>query len=58
MKNFQVRWIRKQIVLVSQKPILFAASIKENIIYGKKGATDEEIKSAITLANSNTFIEK
>jgi len=45
-------------VLVSQKPILFAASIKENIIYGKKGATDEEIKSAITLANSNTFIEK
>jgi len=58
LKNFQVRWIREQIGLVSQEPILFAASIKENIMYGKEGATDEEIKSAITLANANTFIDK
>ncbi|KAK8468966.1 hypothetical protein PHAVU_006G168172 [Phaseolus vulgaris] len=58
LKNFQVRWIREQIGLVSQEPILFAASIKENIIYGKEGATDEEIKSAITLANAKTFIDK
>ncbi|XP_047154648.1 ABC transporter B family member 9-like isoform X3 [Vigna umbellata] len=58
LKDFQVRWIREQIGLVSQEPILFAASIKENIIYGKEGATDEEIKSAITLANAKTFIDK
>jgi len=58
LKNFQVRWIRDQIGLVSQEPNLFSASIKENILYGQEGATDEEIKSAITLANAKTFIDK
>ncbi|TKY71922.1 ABC transporter B family member 9 [Spatholobus suberectus] len=58
LKNFQVRWIREQIGLVSQEPILFAASIKDNIAYGKEGATDEEIKTAITLANAKKFIDK
>ncbi|XP_029126431.1 ABC transporter B family member 9-like, partial [Cajanus cajan] len=58
LKSFQVRWIREQIGLVSQEPILFAASIKENIAYGKEGATDEEITSAITLSNAKNFIDK
>jgi ATP-binding cassette subfamily B (MDR/TAP) protein 1 len=58
LKNFQVRWIREQIGLVGQEPVLFTASIKENIAYGKEGATDEEIKTAITLANAKKFIDK
>ncbi|KRH21126.1 hypothetical protein GLYMA_13G222000v4 [Glycine max] len=58
LKNFQVRWIREQIGLVGQEPILFTASIKENIAYGKEGATDEEITTAITLANAKKFIDK
>ncbi|KAK7295696.1 hypothetical protein RJT34_18607 [Clitoria ternatea] len=58
LKNLQVRWIREQIGLVSQEPILFAASIKENITYGKENATDEEITTAITLANARNFIDK
>ncbi|XP_004485974.1 ABC transporter B family member 9-like [Cicer arietinum] len=58
MKNFQVRWIREQIGLVGQEPVLFTASIKENISYGKEGATDEEITTAITLANAKKFIDK
>ncbi|XP_027338176.1 ABC transporter B family member 9-like [Abrus precatorius] len=58
LKNFQVRWIREQIGLVSQEPILFAASIKENIAYGKEGATDAEIITAIKLANAKKFIDK
>ncbi|KAJ1377927.1 P-loop containing nucleoside triphosphate hydrolase [Sesbania bispinosa] len=58
LKNFQVRWIREQIGLVGQEPVLFTASIKENISYGKEGATDEEITSAITLANAKKFIDK
>ncbi|XP_061356075.1 ABC transporter B family member 9-like [Gastrolobium bilobum] len=58
LKKFQVRWIREQIGLVGQEPVLFTASIKENIAYGKEGATDEEITTAITLANAKKFIDK
>ncbi|WVY93657.1 hypothetical protein V8G54_032745 [Vigna mungo] len=58
LKNFQVRWIREQIGLVSQEPVLFTASIKDNIAYGKEGATDEEITKAITLADAKKFIDK
>ncbi|KAK7412535.1 hypothetical protein VNO78_03999 [Psophocarpus tetragonolobus] len=58
LKNFQVRWLREQIGLVGQEPVLFTASIKENIAYGKEGATEEEITTAITLANAKKFIDK
>ncbi|KAK7245615.1 hypothetical protein RIF29_40462 [Crotalaria pallida] len=50
--------IDEQIGLVGQEPVLFAASIKENIAYGKEGATDEEITTAITLSNAKKFIDK
>lgn len=58
MKEFQVRWIRGKIGLVSQEPVLFASSIKDNISYGKDGATIEEIRSASELANAAKFIDK
>ncbi|MCI33993.1 ABC transporter B family member 9-like, partial [Trifolium medium] len=58
LKNLQLRWIREQIGLVSQEPILFTTTIRENIAYGKEGATDEEITRAITLANAKKFIDK
>ncbi|CAI8590911.1 unnamed protein product [Vicia faba] len=58
LKNLQLRWIREQIGLVSQEPILFTTTIRENIAYGKEGATDEEITAAITLANAKNFIDK
>ncbi|KAG2597027.1 hypothetical protein PVAP13_5KG216000 [Panicum virgatum] len=40
LKEFQLSWIRSKIGLVSQEPVLFAASIKENIAYGKDNATE------------------
>ncbi|CAL5183689.1 unnamed protein product [Lathyrus oleraceus] len=58
LKNLQLKWIRGQIGLVSQEPILFTTTIRENIAYGKEGATDEEITAAITLANAKKFIDK
>jgi ABC-type transport system involved in Fe-S cluster assembly fused permease/ATPase subunit len=42
--------------LVSQEPALFATSIKENILYGKDGATQEEVEAAAKAANAHTFI--
>ncbi|KAL5705493.1 ABC-type xenobiotic transporter [Ranunculus cassubicifolius] len=58
IKEFQLRWIRSKIGLVSQEPVLFASSIKDNISYGKDGATVEEITAATELANAAKFIDK
>ncbi|CAL5352142.1 unnamed protein product [Camellia sinensis] len=58
IKNFQLKWIRRNIGLVSQEPALFTCSIKDNIAYGKDGATTEEIQAAAELANAAKFIDK
>ena len=58
LKKFQVKWIRSKIGLVSQEPILFATTIRENIVYGKKDASDQEIRTALKLANASNFIDK
>ncbi|XP_057764049.1 ABC transporter B family member 9-like isoform X2 [Salvia miltiorrhiza] len=58
LKQLKLKWIRGEIGLVSQEPILFTTSIKENILYGKEDATEEEIRRAIQLANAANFIDK
>ncbi|KAJ7544468.1 hypothetical protein O6H91_09G080400 [Diphasiastrum complanatum] len=58
IKKMQLKWLRQQVGLVSQEPVLFGASIKENIAYGKEGATLEEIRTASELANAAKFINK
>uniref|UniRef100_A0A0E0C6J9 MDR-like ABC transporter n=1 Tax=Oryza meridionalis TaxID=40149 RepID=A0A0E0C6J9_9ORYZ len=58
IKKLRLDWIRGKIGLVSQEPLLFMATIKDNIIYGKKDATLEEIKRAAELANAANFIDK
>ncbi|XP_024981326.1 ABC transporter B family member 21-like [Cynara cardunculus var. scolymus] len=58
LKEFQLKWIREKIGLVSQEPVLFASSIKDNILYGKNGASMDEIRVAVELANAAKFIDK
>ncbi|GMI66694.1 P-glycoprotein 21, ATP-binding cassette B21 [Hibiscus trionum] len=58
LKEFQLKWIRGKIGLVSQEPVLFSSSIRDNIAYGKEGATSEEIRAAAELANAAKFIDK
>ncbi|XP_011079478.1 ABC transporter B family member 4 [Sesamum indicum] len=58
LKEFQLKWIRSKIGLVSQEPVLFMGSIKDNIAYGREGATDQEIRAAAELANAAKFIDK
>ncbi|XP_055813951.1 ABC transporter B family member 21-like isoform X2 [Solanum dulcamara] len=58
IKEFQLRWIRGKIGLVSQEPVLFGSTIKDNIAYGKDDATLEEIEDAVLLANATKFIDK
>nr|XP_029124116.1 ABC transporter B family member 4-like isoform X2 [Elaeis guineensis] len=58
IKEYQLRWLRGKIGLVSQEPVLFASSIRDNIVYGKDNATIEEIRAAAELANAAKFIDK
>lgn len=48
--------LRKQIAIVPQEVLLFGGSIRENIEYGKPGASLDEIQSAARLANAHDFI--
>ena len=49
-------WLREQVGVVSQEPILFAASIIDNIRYGRPGASEEEVRAAAVAANAHDFI--
>lgn len=50
--------LRGQIGMVPQDTMLFNASVKENILYGRLDATDEEVYAAAKAANALDFIEK
>jgi ATP-binding cassette subfamily B protein len=49
-------WLREQVGVVSQEPILFATSIAENIRYGRPGASMDEVIAAARAANAHDFI--
>lgn len=58
LQKFQLKWLRQQMGLVSQEPVLFSDTIRANIAYGKeKGQTTEaEILAASEMANAHHFI--
>ncbi len=58
IRLLQLRWLRQQVGLVSQEPVLFGTSIRENIAYGKEDAKEEEIQAAAMLANASNFISQ
>lgn len=57
-KNLDHKFIRNNISLVFQENELFSSTIKENVSYGKKNATDEEILKALKFANAYDFVSK
>lgn len=57
IKQFKLSWLRQQMGLVGQEPILFNETIRANIAYGKQGdTTEEEIIAATKAANAHNFI--
>jgi ATP-binding cassette subfamily B protein len=50
--------LRQAVAYIPQEPLLFNRTIRENISYFKKGASDEEIVSAATAAQAHDFISK
>ena len=56
IRTLNVRWLRQQLGLVGQEPVLFMETIRENIAYGKPDATEAEIQEAAEAANAHSFI--
>ncbi|KAK9513786.1 hypothetical protein VZT92_027292 [Zoarces viviparus] len=58
-KQLNIQWLRSQIGIVSQEPVLFDCTLSENIAYGdnSRTATLTEIQEAAKAANIHTFIE-
>lgn len=57
IKEYHLSEIRSQMAMVPQEVMLFGGTIKENIEYGKPGATEQEIFEAAKQANALDFIE-
>lgn len=58
LQDFNVQWLRKQLGIVGQEPVLFATTIYENIKYGLDFATQENVEEAAKLADAHDFIIK
>jgi ABC-type multidrug transport system fused ATPase/permease subunit len=56
LRDLSPSWLRRQIGVVSQEPLLFATTIAENIAYGRAGAAAEDIEAAARAANAHDFI--
>jgi ATP-binding cassette subfamily B (MDR/TAP) protein 1 len=57
LQTLKVSWLRQQVGLVAQEPVLFNDTIRANIAYGKQGeVSEEEVIAAAEAANAHTFI--
>ncbi|MBC7419348.1 MAG: ATP-binding cassette domain-containing protein [Bdellovibrio sp.] len=58
LSSLKPSWLRGQIGIVSQEPVLISSTIEENIRYGNTRATDQEVETAAKAANALDFIQQ
>ena len=58
VKNYDIKTLRDNVAMVLQKNVLFSGTIKENLMWGNKNATEEEMIHACKLAQADEFIQK
>ena len=58
VRDYDIDTLRNNVAVVLQKNVLFSGSINENLRWGNKDATDEEIREACRLACADEFIER
>jgi subfamily B ATP-binding cassette protein MsbA len=58
IRDYKLHGLRHHIAFVLQDTVLFRGTIRENIAYGRPGATDDEIVQAAKLANADEFIAR
>ena len=57
VRNYDLDHLRKQVAMVLQTNVLFSGTIKENMRWGNKDATDEKIVEACKIAQADEFIQ-
>lgn len=55
-RELEPEWLRKQVGVVAQDPVLFATSVAQNIRYGRPDASDEDVEKAARAANIHEFV--
>lgn len=58
VKDYSLEDLRNRIAVVLQKAVLFKGTIRENLLWGKKDATEEEIYEALDNAQAREFVDK
>ena len=58
LRRADPRALRTRLALVPQDPVIFAASVQENVRYGRPGASDAEVEEACAAAYASEFIER
>ena len=58
VRDYDMDALREQVAMVLQKNVLFSGTIKENLRWGKKDATDEEMVRVCKLAQADPFIQE
>ena len=56
LRELDPAWLRREVGVVSQEPVLFSTTIAENVRYGRPEATDAEVRDAVRAANAEGFI--
>ena len=57
LKRWDLDTLRESIGVVAQEPILFSGTLRENVLYGRPGASDEQVWEALEAANAKGFVE-
>jgi ABC-type multidrug transport system fused ATPase/permease subunit len=58
VRDVKLASLRREIGVISQDPFLFSTTVRENIAFGAREATDEEVEHAARLAQAHEFIER
>lgn len=58
VRNYDLESLRDEVAVVLQKNVLFSGTIKENLRWGKKDASDEELVRVCKLAHADEFIQQ
>ena len=56
LRDLDLAWLRSKIGYVGQEPVLFATSIRENLLLGNEEATSEDIDQALQKAEAYNFV--
>ncbi len=56
LRDLNIAWLRRNIGVVSQEPVLFDCSLRENILFGNRAATEADVVAACQRANAWAFI--